>query len=78
VIDKSKPPLPPVIQRASDDVSLQIEWEDGAVTDHYYRPGMAEYLTRRYTPEAKASGAVPLAITYGGSTHDGDKIRAGG
>lgn len=68
MIDLRKPPLPPVKQRATDDVVLRIEWEDGSATTHYYRPGIASYLTERYTPEAKASGRLRLAITYEGST----------
>lgn len=62
------PPIPPVVQRTTEDVPLAIEWEDGETTTHYYSAGVAHYLTARYTREAKDQGKVSLVITREGST----------
>lgn len=50
-------PLPPVKQRAADDVEVEVYDDDRNVTEvHYYRPGAAEYLTTRYHAHPRDSG----------------------
>lgn len=49
-------PLPPVVQRATDDVAVRVTNVDGHSSVRYYRPGMASYLITRYGQPINESG----------------------
>jgi hypothetical protein len=51
-------PLPPVVQRATDDVALRVTNADGHSAVRYYRSGMSAYLLARYALPTSESGLL--------------------
>lgn len=51
-------PLPPVVQRATDDVALRVTNADGHSAVRYYRSGVAVYLLARYARPTNESGLL--------------------
>lgn len=51
-------PLPPVVQRAIDDVPLKVTNADGHSTVRWYRPGMVVWLLARYSEPIATSGLL--------------------
>lgn len=53
---KRRLPLPPVKQRAADDIEVTVTFANGCREIHYYRPGAVEYLATRYAGPTAETG----------------------
>lgn len=49
-------PLPPVVQRALDNVALRVTSAEGTSSIRYYEPGTAGHLLARYGRPTTESG----------------------